>query len=465
MALDASKDFDAIVIGSGQGGTPLCQALAGAGMRTALVEREHVGGTCINEGCTPTKTMVASARVAYLARRGADYGVHTGELTIDLTKVRERKRAIVDSFRNGSQSRIEKTRNLQLLFGDAEFIGPKTIRVRKKDGGELALAANQIFINAGCRPLVPKIVGLDDVPYLNSTSIMELDAVPKHLLVIGGGYIGLEFGQMFRRFGSRVTVVQSGAQLLSGEDPDIADAVLKILRDEGIEVILNSKAARVGKIASDIELTVENSGKLQTLCGTHLLVAVGRVSNADSLNTTAAGIATDKHGYVQVNERLETSAPGIFALGDIKGGPAFTHISYDDFRIIRANVIEKGNASIAGRLLPYTVFIDPQLGRIAMSETEARKTGRKIRVAKMPMSYVARALELGESRGFMKVIVDADSSQMLGAAVLGIEGGEIMSQIQLALMGKLPYTVLKDAVFAHPTLAESLNNLFSHFQD
>ncbi len=465
MASDASKDFDAIVIGSGQGGTPLCQALAGAGMRTALVEREHVGGTCINEGCTPTKTMVASARVAYLARRGADYGVHTGELTIDLTKVRERKRAIVDSFRNGSQSRIEKTRNLQLLFGDAEFIGPKTIRVRKKDGGELALAANQIFINAGCRPLVPKIVGLDDVPYLNSTSIMELDAVPKHLLVIGGGYIGLEFGQMFRRFGSRVTVVQSGAQLLSGEDPDIADAVLKILRDEGIEVILNSKAARVGKIASDIELTVENSGKLQTLCGTHLLVAVGRVSNADSLNTTAAGIATDKHGYVQVNERLETSAPGIFALGDIKGGPAFTHISYDDFRIIRANVIEKGNASIAGRLLPYTVFIDPQLGRIAMSETEARKTGRKIRVAKMPMSYVARALELGESRGFMKVIVDADSSQMLGAAVLGIEGGEIMSQIQLALMGKLPYTVLKDAVFAHPTLAESLNNLFSHFQD
>jgi pyruvate/2-oxoglutarate dehydrogenase complex dihydrolipoamide dehydrogenase (E3) component len=465
MASDASKNFDAIVIGSGQGGTPLCQALAGAGMRTALVEREHVGGTCINEGCTPTKTMVASARVAHLARRGADYGVHTGELKIDLARVRERKRAIVDSFRNGSQSRIEKTRNLQLLFGEAEFIGPKTIRVRKKDGGELALSANQIFINAGCRPMVPKMAGLGDVPYLNSTSIMELDAVPRHLLVVGGGYIGLEFAQMFRRFGSRVTVVQSGAQLLSGEDPDIADAVLKILRDEGIEVILNSKAARAGKIASDIELTVENSGKLQTLSGTHLLVAVGRVSNADSLNTTAAGIATDKHGYVQVNERLETSAPGIFALGDIKGGPAFTHISYDDFRTIRTNVIEKGNASIAGRLLPYTVFIDPQLGRVGMSETEARKSGRKIRVAKMPMTYVARALELDESRGFMKVIVDADSSQMLGAAVLGIEGGEIMAQVQLAIMGKLPFTVLKDAVFAHPTLAESWNNLFSHFQD
>jgi pyruvate/2-oxoglutarate dehydrogenase complex dihydrolipoamide dehydrogenase (E3) component len=465
MASDAAKSFDAIVIGSGQGGTPLCQALAGAGMHTAIVEREHVGGTCINEGCTPTKTMVASARVAYLARRGADYGVHTGELRIDLAKVRERKRAIVERFRSGSQSRIEKATSLELIFGEAEFTGPKTIVVRKMDGGRLALTGDKIFINAGCRPAAPKIEGLDQVAYLNSTSIMELDLVPEHLLVLGGGYIGLEFGQMFRRFGSRVTIVQSGAQLLAGEDADVAEGVLQILREDGVEVLLKSKGVRVAKVAGGIEVTVENNGAFRKITGSHLLAAAGRISNADALNVKAAGIATDKKGFIQVNDRLETNVTDVFAIGDIKGGPAFTHISYDDFRIIRSNVIEKGSASIAGRLLPYTVFIDPQLGRVGMGETEARAAGRNIRVAKMPMSYVARALELDESRGFMKVIVDADSLQMLGAAILGIEGGEIMAQIQLAMMGKLPYTVLKDAVFAHPTLAESLNNLFSHFDN
>jgi len=460
-----SQQYEAIVVGSGQGGNPLALALAAAGMKTALVEREHVGGTCINEGCTPTKTMVASARVAHLTRCGADYGVRTGAIGIEMAKVRERKRAIVDLFRNGSQKRLEKTANLDLIFGTAEFAGQRTLRVRLRDGGEKLISGERIFLNAGCRPAVPAMEGLNSVPFLNSTSIMELDHVPEHLLVLGGGYVGLEFGQMFRRFGSRVTIVQSRGQLLAGEDADVAEAVAAILREEGIEILLNAKAARVAGNAATVSLTVECGGKRQEVAGSHLLLATGRVPNTDSLNLQAAGIATDARGFIKVNEKLETNAAGVYAMGDINGGPAFTHISYDDFRILRSNILEKGNVSTANRLVPYTVFIDPQLGRVGMSETEARKSGKKIRVAKMGMDYVARALEVDETRGFMKVMVDAESGQLLGATVLGVEGGEIMAQLQLAMMGKLPYTVLKDAVFAHPTLAESLNNLFNHFQD
>ena len=312
---------------------------------------------------------------------------------------------------------------------------------------------------------MPDLEGLKDVPYLNSTSIMELAEVPEHLLVLGGGYIGLEFGQLFRRLGSRVTIVQRGAQLFSREDKDVADAVAEILKEDGMQVLLNAQTEQVSRARSKISLKVRVAGKSRTIEGTHLLVATGRVPNSDTLNLPAAGIATDSRGFIRVNERLETNVAGVFGLGDIKGGPAFTHISYDDFRIIRTNMIEKGSASIAGRMVPYTVFIDPELGRMGLSEEAARSEGRAIRVAKMPMNYVARALEMDETRGFMKAVVDAASGQILGAAVLGIEGGEMMSQIQLAMMGKLPYTVLKDAIFAHPTLAESLNNLFSHFQD
>lgn len=462
--MSALDHYQAIVIGSGQTGTPLCQAFANAGLRTALVERAHVGGTCVNEGCTPTKTMVASGRVAYLARRGTDYGVHTGSITIDLSRVRQRKRDIVNSFRNGNQSRIEKTPNLDLLFGEASFTGPRSIQVRLKDGSQRTLTADKFFINAGCRPSVPSLEGLQDVPYLDSTSIMELDAVPEHLLVIGGGYVGLEFGQLFRRFGSRVTIVQRAAQLLQGEDADVAAEVLAIMQQDGIEVLLNAKAKRVAKEGPQIKLAVSSGedagGESRTLSGSLLLVATGRVSNSDTLNLAAAGIAADKRGFIQVNAKLETNVAGIYALGDINGGPAFTHISYDDFRIIRTNLIEKGSASTVGRLLPYTVFIDPQLGRVGMTESEARALDRKIRVAKMPMNRVARALEVDETRGFMKTVVDAETGQILGAAVLGLEGGEVMSMIQLAMMGKLAYTVLHDAVFAHPNLSEALNNLF-----
>ncbi len=461
--MTASDQYQAIVIGSGQGGTPLCVALAKAGLRTALIERRHVGGTCVNEGCTPTKTMVASARVAYLARRGAGYGVLTGNIQIDMERVRQRKREIVDRFRGGSQARIERTANLDLIFGEAAFTGPRSVLVRLKDGGERRLTGERFFIDAGARPSLPALDGLTNVPFLDSTSVMELAAVPEHLLVLGGGYVGLEFAQMFRRFGSRVTIVQSGGQLLGREDPDVAREVAAILEQDGVEILLNARALRVANRERRIHLTVQVGDDVVDCDGDQLLVATGRTPNTDSLSVSAAGIDTDDRGFIRVNGRLETSQTGIFALGDIKGGPAFTHIAYDDFRILRTNLIEKGHATTDGRLVPYTVYIDPQLGRIGLTEKDARAQGRNIRVARLPMTSVARALEVDEARGFMKALVDAGTGRILGAAVLGVEGGEVMSLLQVAVMGKLHYTDLRDGVFAHPTLAESLNNLFTHF--
>jgi pyruvate/2-oxoglutarate dehydrogenase complex dihydrolipoamide dehydrogenase (E3) component len=358
-------------------------------------------------------------------------------------------------------------------MGEARFSGPHSVEVRLNNGETRHLTADKIFINAGARPRKPSLPGLDDVTYLDSTSIMELDAVPEHLIVLGGGYVGLEFGHMFRRFGSRVTIVQRRGQVLTREDPDVADKVAQILREDGIELLLNTQAVGVAQ-GSDgsIRLTVrapegerapesvrapESEG---TLSGSHLLAAAGRVPNTDRLNLDAAGIQTDERGFIPVNERLETGVPGVYALGDVKGGPAFTHVSYDDFRIIRTNLLEEGDATTTGRLVPYAVFIDPQLGRVGLSEREARAQGHDIRVATLPMNHVARALEVDEPRGLMKAIVDAGTGQILGAAILGIEGGEIVAVLQMAMMGQVPYTVLRDAVFAHPTLAESLNNLF-----
>jgi pyruvate/2-oxoglutarate dehydrogenase complex dihydrolipoamide dehydrogenase (E3) component len=454
--MSTAEQYDAIVIGAGQAGGPLASALARSGRRTALIEREHVGGTCINEGCTPTKTMVASARVAYLARRGADYGVGTGPVTVDLARVRERKRAVVKSVRAGSLRRVEATEGLELICAEARFTGPKQVAV---DGR--MLEADLVFINTGGRPAAPDVEGLDQVPSLDSTSVMELDLVPEHLIVLGGGYIGLEFGQMFRRVGSRVTIVQRGRQLLPLEDADVAEAVLGVLREDGIEVLLEAEAVRAEPSDSGVRLTIRTAAGERTVEGSHVLRAAGRVPNTDRLGLEAAGIAMDAKGFVVVDQTLETSVPGVYALGDVKGGPAFTHISYDDFRVIRTNLLQGGRACITDRLVPYAVFIDPQLGRIGLSERDARKQGRAVRVARMPMNYVARALELDEPRGFMKALVDPDSRQILGAAVLGIEGGELMAALQLAMMGQVPYDRVRDAVFAHPTLAESLNNLFS----
>jgi len=405
--------------------------------------------------------MAASARVAYLARRASDYGVQTGPVKVNLAQVRERKQKVVERFRNGAEQVLEATANLGVIRGEASFINARTVKVERAGSEALRLSAERIFINTGAKPVIPPIDGLDRVPSLDSTSIMELDAVPKHLLIVGGGYIAIEFGQMFRRYGSPVTIIELGEQLLAREDSDVAEEVYKILREDGIDVRLKTRASRVEANAQgEIQLTVNGDSGEATVNGSHLLIATGRRPNVDHLNLGAAGVEMDEKGYVKVNDRLETNVSGIYAIGDIKPGPAFTHISYDDFRIIQANLLQNGDARIEGRPVPYTIFMDPQLGRVGLTEKEARAQGRSIRVAKLAMANVARGIEFGETRGLMKAIVDAETNQILGCAILGMEGGEVMTVLQVAMMGKLPYTVIRDGIFAHPTLAESLNNLF-----
>jgi pyruvate/2-oxoglutarate dehydrogenase complex dihydrolipoamide dehydrogenase (E3) component len=452
--------YDAIVIGTGQSGKPLATTLARAGWKIAVVEREHVGGTCVNVGCTPTKTMVASGRVAYLARRGKDYGVNTGAIAVDMRRVHERKRGVVESFRNSGQKRLEKTANLDLLFGEARLKDSKRVAVELKAGGTRELEGRRIVINTGGRPAVPPVPGLDGVPFLDSSSIMELTELPEHLVVLGGGYIGLEFCQMFRRFGARVTVVNRDPRLIQREDPDVSAEVEKILKEDGIEVLNSTQVTRLEKSGAGVRALLQTAEGSREVSGSHLLVALGRVPNSDRLNLGAAGVETDKLDYIKVNSKLETSVPGIYAIGDVKGGPAFTHISYDDFRVLRENWLAGGAATIDGRAVPNCMFIDPQLATVGLNETEAKKRGIDYRVAKLPMTGVARAIEMSETRGFMKAIVDRKTQQILGCTILGVEGGEIMSMLQIAMMGKIPYPAIKEAIFAHPTLAESLNNLF-----
>jgi pyruvate/2-oxoglutarate dehydrogenase complex dihydrolipoamide dehydrogenase (E3) component len=457
----ADDNYDAIVIGTSQGGRFLPLELAKAGQRVALVERDQLGGVCVNRGCTPTKTMVARARLAYQARRGAEYGLSIGPVTVDLAAVRERKRAMVAGARRNYASRLPQD-GLDLIEGEAHFTGPKTVEIALPDGGTRQISAPVVVIDAGARPKPPAITGAGDVPVLDSTSIMELDELPEHLIILGGGYIGLEFGQMFRRFGSEVTIIQRAARLMTIEDEDVSDEVAAILRDDGITVLTSSTAAGVEPAEGGrLRLTVRTEDGERQLEGSHLLSAIGRIPNTEALTPEAAGIRLDDHGFIEVDEYLETSVPGVYAMGDVKGGPAFTHLSYDDYRILRANLIGHEKASTRDRIVPYAVFINPQLGRAGMTEREARAQGRAIRVAKLPMSAVVRAIETGETRGFMKAVVDADSWQILGCAVLGSEGGEIMTMIQVAMLGKLTCTDMADAIFTHPLLAEGLNSLFA----
>lgn len=453
------EHLDAIIIGTGQGGKPLAGALADAGWRCAIIERDRVGGACVIRGCTPTKTMIASARVAYLVKRAAGYGVHTGDVSVDLTTVRKRKRDIVDEWSAGSKAGLERHETLELIMGAARFVGPHEVEVALEQGGTRRLEADHIFINVGVRNRVPPLPGLDLVDYLDSTSIMELRDVPDHLIVLGGGFIGMEFGQMFRRFGAEVTIVEK-LRLASREDPDVSDALEEIFAGEGIEVICNAEAQGVEKREEGIALAVDVAGESRLLTGSHLMVAAGTTPNSDALNLESTGIAVSEHGGIPTNDRCETNVAGVWALGDVTGTTPFTHTAYDDYRIIRKNLLEGGDASKRDRVLPYVMFTDPQLGRIGMSEIDARAAGRSFRVARLSMTRVARALEMDETRGFMKAIVDTETDQILGATILGIEGGEVVSVLQMAMMGKLPWTTLRDAVIAHPTLSESLNNLF-----
>ncbi len=454
-----------LIIGTGQAGKPLAGALAESGRRVVIVERDRVGGTCVIRGCTPTKTMVASARVAYLARRAEEYGVQTGPVRVDMAAVRTRKREIVDAWSAGSRKGLERHESLELVEGEARFTGRKTVEVSHPDNPPRRFRAERIFINSGARPRHPGFPGLDQIDWLDSTSIMELDELPRHLIVVGGGFIGVEFGQMFCRFGSQVTVLVRGERLAPEEDPDICEVLAKILAEDGIQVRTRAEAFRVepgpeNGVRVHLRAPGDAGSGGDVVEGSHLLLAVGRVPNTDALDLEATGLAPDNRGFVPVNDRLETDVEGIWALGDVAGSPPFTHMAYDDFRIVKENLLGEGGASRSGRIPTYTVFLDPQLGRIGLSETQAREAGHEIQVATLPMSRVARAQEMDETRGLMKAVVDRNSQKILGASILGIEGGEIAAALQFAMMGGLPWTALRDVPIAHPTLAESLNNLF-----
>jgi pyruvate/2-oxoglutarate dehydrogenase complex dihydrolipoamide dehydrogenase (E3) component len=457
----SSKKWDAIVVGSGQGGTPLAKRLAKAGLQTALIEREHVGGTCINEGCTPTKTMIADAGLAQAVREAPSRGIRVEGFSIDLGRIMARKNGVVDSFRSSSERGIAATENLTLIRGNATFCGPKTLQV-----GNETHSADLIFINTGCAPVIPPLEGLDTISYLTSKSILDIAVVPAHLVVLGGGYIALEMGQLFRRLGSEVTIIERGKVLLPREDQDIRDAMKDILEGEGIKFYLDTQVARVSAWHRDapatdaVMLDLTRGGQTEVLAASHLLLATGRTPRTQELHLEKTGVKTDAHGFIQVDDHLQTNIPGIYVLGDVKGGPAFTHISYNDYIIIAKNLLEKKDASIKDRLVPYTVFTDPQLGRIGLTEDEARAQGLPTRTAVLPMTHVARAIETGHTKGLMKAIVHTDTKQILGAAVLGDEGGEIMTVLQMAMIGGITYDRIREMVIAHPLFSESLNNLF-----
>jgi pyruvate/2-oxoglutarate dehydrogenase complex dihydrolipoamide dehydrogenase (E3) component len=444
------KTCDAIVIGAGQAGPSLAARLTKAGMRVAIIERDKFGGTCVNNGCTPTKAMVASARTAWLARRAGDYGVDIGApISVDMKRVKARKDTIVGASRQSVESWMRSLPGATVLRGHARFVDAHTVRV-----GEDTLAAERIFIDVGGRPLVPKMPGVDRLPYLTSESMMDVDYLPEHLLVVGGSYIGLEFGQMFRRFGSRVTIVEMAPRLIAREDADVSEAVKDIVAAEGIDVRVAARCLALEADDEGIAVTLDCVEGAPRVAGTHLLLAVGRVPNTDDLGLHEAGIDTDERGYIKVDEQLCTTAPGVYALGDCNGRGAFTHTSYNDYEIVADNLLEGAQRKVSDRVPIYALFIDPPLGRVGMSEAEAQRAGHSVLTAKRPMTRIARAIEKGETQGFMKVVADAKSKRILGAAVLGVDGDEVVHSLVDAMYAGLPYTDVERTVRIHPTVGE-----------
>lgn len=461
------EQFDAIIIGIGQAGNPLASALAEKGYKTAVVERSYPGGSCINYGCTPTKIMVEAASVSQMAEKANEVGIIVKSVKTDFQKLINRRDAIVKQWREGIEKRMKEEENIELIMGEARFIAKNKLQISsREDKSSREISAEKIFINVGTSPrILDTIDGLKEVPYYTSKTMMDLNELPEHLVIIGGSYIGLEFGQMYARLGSKVSILQQDNQLAPREDEDIASAIRKFLEDENINVILEANTKKVKQATKGFELIYEHNGQTKNLTGSHLLLAIGTTPNTATLDLEKAGINMAAHGYIEVNKFLETNQKGIFALGDCKGGPEFTHISYDDFRVVKDFLFGEKKRNIKDRMVPYTLFTKPELGRIGLSEKQAKEQGIIYKVATIPMSNVARAIEANKTTGFLKALVDPDSGQILGAACLTEEGGELMAMLQLAMMGNLPYQQLRDGIFAHPTYAEAFNNLFATLKD
>lgn len=452
--------YDAIIIGTGQAGPGLVRRLTAAGMKVAVIERHKFGGTCVNTGCIPTKTLVASARTAYVARRAAEYGVVVaGDITVDMKQVKARKDAVSGRSNQGIEKWLKGLEAATVYQGHARFEAANIVGV-----GDAKLESDKVFINVGARAFVPSMSGLDQVTYLTNSGMMEVDYLPEHLIIIGGSYIGLEFGQMFRRFGSEVTIVEKGPRLISRDDEDVSETVKEILENEDIEMRLNAECMSVTNRDGRVAVSLDCASGDRDVVGSHLLLAVGRRPNTDDLGLDKAGIASDGRGYITVDDQLRTNVPGVWALGDCNGKGAFTHTSYNDFEIVAANLLDDDLRRVTDRILTYGLYIDPPLGRAGMTEAEVRASGRKALIAKRPMSRIARAIERGETQGFIKILIDAESKQILGAAVLGIDGDEVVHSMLDVMYAKAPYTVVQRAVHAHPTVSELIPTMLGELK-